>query len=145
MCFNQRDVISTLSGGSLKLVDKSSYIGSRVSSTEDDINTWIARAWTDIDRLSVIWKSDLFDRIKQFFFQNGGRIYTIVLMYHLDAGKAYREKAWGQLLKDATRYVKQILEATSHKISAIRQPIPISRIIIIRRTKHARHCWRRNS
>ena len=40
-----------------------------VSSTEKDINTWWAKTWTAIDRLSVIYKSDLTDKIKRSFFQ----------------------------------------------------------------------------
>ena len=51
MCFNQTGDISTLNGSSLKLVDKFTY---SVSSTETDIDTWLAKAWTAIDRLSVI-------------------------------------------------------------------------------------------
>ena len=39
MCFNQTDDISTLNGSSLKLVDKFTYIGSSVSSSETDIDT----------------------------------------------------------------------------------------------------------
>ena len=39
MCFNQRGDISTLKGGPLKLVDKFTYLGSNVLSTETDINT----------------------------------------------------------------------------------------------------------
>ena len=39
MCFNQTGDISTLNGSSLKLVDKFTYLGSSVSSTETDINT----------------------------------------------------------------------------------------------------------
>ena len=39
MCFNQRGDITTLNGSSLKLVDKFTYLGSNVSSTETDINT----------------------------------------------------------------------------------------------------------
>ena len=39
MCLNQRGDISTLNGSSLKLVDKFTYLGSSVSSTETDINT----------------------------------------------------------------------------------------------------------
>ncbi len=35
-----------------------------VSSTETDTNTRLAKAWTAIDRLSVIWKSDLTDKMK---------------------------------------------------------------------------------
>ena len=54
MCFNQTDDISTLNGGSLKLVDKFTCLGSSVSSTWTDINTGLTKAWTAIDRLSVI-------------------------------------------------------------------------------------------
>ena len=69
MCFNQRGDISTLNGSSLKLVDKFTNLGSSVSSTETDINTWLAKAWTAINKLSVIWKSDLTDKIKHVFFR----------------------------------------------------------------------------
>ena len=54
MCFNQTGDISTLNGSSLKLVDKFTYLGSSVSSTEKDINTGLAKAWTAIHKLSVI-------------------------------------------------------------------------------------------
>ena len=54
MWFNPTGVISTLNGSSLKLVDKFTYLESSVSSTETDIDTWLAKAWTAIDRLSVI-------------------------------------------------------------------------------------------
>ena len=70
MCFDQRGNISTLNRSSLKLVDKSTYLRSSVSSTETDINTQLAKTWTANDRISVIWKSDLTDKIKRsFFFQ----------------------------------------------------------------------------
>ena len=44
MCFNQTGNISTLDGTSLKLVDKFTYLGSSVSSTEKDIDTWLMKA-----------------------------------------------------------------------------------------------------
>ena len=68
MCFNQTGDISTLNGSSLKLVDKFTCLRSSVSSTEKDIDAWLAEAWAAIDRLSVIWKSDLTDKIKLNFF-----------------------------------------------------------------------------
>ena len=55
MCFNQTGDISTLEGTSLKLVDKFTYLGSSVSSTEKDIDTWLTKVWTVIDKLSIIW------------------------------------------------------------------------------------------
>ena len=69
MCFNQTGDISTLNYSSLKLVDKFTNLGSIVSSTETDINTRLEKAWTDIDKLSVIWELDLPDKIKRSFFQ----------------------------------------------------------------------------
>ena len=64
MCYNH-----TGDGTSLKLVDKFTYLGSSVSSIEKDIDTWLTKAWTAIDRISIIWKSDLTDKRKRGFFQ----------------------------------------------------------------------------
>ena len=68
MCYNQTGNITTLDGASLRLVDKFTYLGSSVSS-ENDIDTQLTKAWTAIDRLSIIWKSDLTDELKWSFFQ----------------------------------------------------------------------------
>ena len=54
MCFNQTGDISTLDGTSLKLVDKFTYLGSSVSSTEKDINTWLTTVWAAFDKLLII-------------------------------------------------------------------------------------------
>ncbi len=77
--------ISTLNGSSLKLVDKFTYLGSSVSSTETDINTRLAKAWIANDRLSVIWKSDLTNKMKSRFFPSSGRIDTAIWMHFLGA------------------------------------------------------------
>ena len=69
MCYNQTGDISTLDGTSLKLVDKFTYLGSSVSSIEKDINMQLPKAWTAIDRLLIIWKSDLTDKMKHSFSQ----------------------------------------------------------------------------
>ena len=54
MFFNQTGDISTQGGSSLKLVDKFTYLGSSASLTEKDIDTRLTKAWTAIDKLSVI-------------------------------------------------------------------------------------------
>ena len=54
MPFNQRAAIYTLKSGPLKLVDKSIYQESSVSSTKTDINTRLAKAWAAINRPSLI-------------------------------------------------------------------------------------------
>ena len=68
-CFNQTGDISTQDETSLKLVDKFTYLGSSISSTEKDIDMRLAKAWTVIHRVSVIRKSDLTDKMKRIFFQ----------------------------------------------------------------------------
>ena len=67
MCFYQKGHISTLNSGYLKLLDKFPYLGSCVSSNENDINTRLVKAWTVIDRLLIIWNSNLSDKIKRKF------------------------------------------------------------------------------
>ena len=69
MCLNQAGDISTLDWTSLKLVDKFPYLGSSVSSTEKDIDMRLTKTWTAIDKLSVICKSDLTNKMKRIFFQ----------------------------------------------------------------------------
>ena len=44
MCYNQTGDISTLDGTPLKLVDKFTFLGSSVASTEKDIDTRLAKA-----------------------------------------------------------------------------------------------------
>ena len=78
MCYNQTGDISTLDGTPLKLVDKFSYLGSNVTSTKKDIDTRLTKAWTAINRLSSIWKSDLTDKMKRSFFQPA---VTSILLY----------------------------------------------------------------
>ena len=69
MCYNQTGDISTIDGTPLKLVDKFTYLGSSVPSTEKDIDTRLTKAWTAINRLSIMWKSDITDIMKRSFFQ----------------------------------------------------------------------------
>ena len=78
MCFNQTNDISILNGGPLKLVDKFTYLASSVSSTETDINTWLAKAWAAINRLLVILKSDQIDKMNHSFFQ---AVVVLILLY----------------------------------------------------------------
>ena len=59
MCFNREGTISTLNGGPLnggplKFVDNITYLGSRISSTES-VSIYLVKAWTAIDRLSIIF------------------------------------------------------------------------------------------
>ena len=77
MCFNHRGGIYTRNASFQKLVGKFTCLGSSVSSTEKDINTRLAKAWTATYRLSDIRKSGLTERIKCSFFS--------IWMHYMDA------------------------------------------------------------
>ena len=142
MCYNQTGDISTLDGTSLKLVDKFTYLGSSVSSTEKDIDMRLMKAWTAIDRLSIIWKLDLTDKMKCSFFQAA---VVSILLYGCTTWtltKRLKKKLDGNY----TRMLRAILNKswwkhpTRHQLYS--QLPPITKTIQVRRTRHAGHCWR---
>ena len=134
MCYNQTGDISSQDGTSLKLVDKFTYLGSSVSSTEKDINRRLTKAWTAIDRLSNIWKSDLTDKMKRSFFQAA---VVSILLYGCTTWtltKRLEKKPDGNY----TRMLRAILN-TRHQLYD--HLLPITKTIQVRRTRHAGHCW----
>ena len=139
LCFNQRGDISTQNGSSLKLVDKFTYLGSNVSSTEKDSITWLAKAWTAIDRLSVILKSHLTDK-KSSFFQAA---VVSMLLYGRTTWtltKRLEKKLDGNYTRMLVQF-EQVLEVTHHKTTAVRPPTTYHENYK-RRTRHAVHCWK---
>ena len=133
---------STLDGTSLKLVDKFTYLGRSVLSTKKDIDTWLTKAWTAIDRLSIIWKLDLIDKMKRSFFQ--AAVVSILLYGYTTwtLTKRLEKKLDGNY----TRMLRAILNKswwqhpTRHQLYG---HLPsIMKTIRVRQTKHAGHCWR---
>ena len=118
--FNQRGDISTLNGSSLKQVDKFTYLGCSVSSTETDIHTWLAKAWTAINRLTVIWKSDQTHKRKRSFFQAAAESILLYRCTTWTLTKRMQKKTWRQLHKNATSNIEQVLEAAPPKPAAVR-------------------------
>ena len=142
MWYNQTGNITTLDGASLKLVDKFTYLGSSVSSTEKDIDTRLTKAWTAIDRLSIIWKSDLIDKMKRSFFQAA---VVSILLYGCTAWtltKRLKKKLDGNY----TRMLRAILNKSCRQHPTRHQLYghlpPITKTIQARRTRHAGHCRR---
>ena len=123
MCYNQTGDISTLEGTPLKLVDKFTYLGSNVESTEKDIDTRLTKASTAINRLSIIWKSDLTDKMKQFL-PGSGHIDTAIWIHYMDANKTAGEEARRQLHKNAACNLEQVPVAAPHKTPTVRPPAP---------------------
>ena len=102
MCYNQTGDIFTLDRTPLKLVDRFTYLGSNVSSTEKDTDTRLTKAWTAINRLSIIWKSDLTDKMKRSFFQAA---VASILLYGCTLTKRLEKKLDGNY----TRMLRAIL------------------------------------
>ena len=142
MCFNQAGDISILEGTSLKLVDKFTYLGSSVSSTEKDIDTRLTKAWTATDKLSIIWKSDLTDKMKRSFFQaavvsillNGCTTWTLTKRLEKKLDGNYARMLRGILNKSWRQ------QPTKHQLYG--HLPPITKTIQVRRIRHAGHCWR---
>ena len=143
MCFNQRGDISTLEGTSLKLVGKFTYLGSSVSLTEKDIDTRLTKAWTAIDKLSIIWKSNLTDKMKRSFFQ--AAVMSILLYGCTTWTLTKRLKK--KLDVNYTRMLRVILnkswrqQRTKHQLYVYLPPI--TKTIQVRQPRHAGHCRRR--
>ena len=141
-CFNQRTDISTLNSSSLKLVEKFIYLWSSVSSSETDINTCLAKAWIAIDKQSVIWMSDLTNKMKHSFFQA-----AVVLILLYGCTKCTLTKRMEKKLdSNYTRTLRAILKKSWRQYPTKQQlnghfP-PITKTIQVRRTRRTRHCWR---
>ena len=139
MCYNQTGNIATLDGASLKLVDKFTYLGCSVSSTEKDIDTRLTKAWTAIDRL---WKSDLTVKMKRSFFQAA---VVSILLYGCTTWMLTKRLEM-KLDGNYTRLLRAVLNKswrqhpTRHQLYG---PLfPITKSIQVRRSRHAEHCWR---
>ena len=142
MCFNQTGDIPSLNGSSLKLVDKFTYLGSSVSSTETDINTRLAKAWTAIDKLSVMWKSDMTNKTKRSFFQTAA---VSILLYGCTTWTLTKRQE-KKLDGNYTRMLRAILKKYRRQHPTKQQLyayLPrFTKTLKIRRIRHAGHCWR---
>ena len=142
MCYIQTGDISTLDRTPLKLVDKFTYRGSSVSSTEKDIDTKLTKAWTAINRLSIIWKSDLTDKMKRSFFQAA---VASILLYGCTTW-TQTKRLEKKLDGNYTRMLRAILNKSWWQHPTRYQLYghlpPITKTIQVWRTRHAGHCWR---
>ena len=142
MCYNQTGDITTLDGTPLKLVDKFTYLGSSVSGTEKDIHTRLTKAWTAIDWLSIIWKSDLTDKMKRGFFQAA---VVSILLYGCTTWTLIK-RLEKKLDGNYTRMPRAILNKSRRQHPTRHQLYghlpPITKTIQFRRTRHAGYYWK---
>ena len=62
--------------------------------------------------------------MKREFLPGSGHIDTAIWLHYMDANKAAGEEARGQLHKNATCNLKQVLAVTPHKTPTVRPPAP---------------------
>ena len=94
-----------LSGKPLKLVDKFTYLSSNISFNKRDISIYLAKVWKAIDRLLIIRKPNLSD--KMGFLPRSTGVHITILMHYMDTNKTQRNytrmlhavfnKSWKQL------------------------------------------------
>ena len=115
---------------------------SSVESTEKDIETRLTKAWTAINRLSIIRKSDLTDKMKRSFFQAA---VTSILLYGCTTWTLIK-RLEKKLDGNYTRMLRAILNKSWQQHPTRHQLYghlpPITKTIQVRRTRHAGHCWR---
>ena len=124
------------------MVDKFTYLGSSVSSTKKDIDTRLTKAWTAINKLLIIWKSDLTDKMKRSFFQAavvsillyGCTTWTLTKWLEKKLDSNYTRMLWVILNKSWWQH------PTKHQLYG--HLPPITKTIQVRRTRHAGYCWR---
>ena len=103
---------------------------------------WLAKAWTAIDKLSVIWNSDLTDKMKCSLFQAavvsimlyGCTICTLI--------KGMEKKLDGNYIRKLRAMLNKSWRQHPTKQQLYGQLPPFTETIQVRRTRHARHCWR---
>ena len=79
--------IQSLSGQHLKFVENLTYLGSAISSSENEIRIRIGKAWTALKGLSVIWKSNLNRDIKRSFFPSHCGVSLALWFLNLDTNQ----------------------------------------------------------
>ena len=117
-------------------MEKFTYLGSSISSTENDIKTRLAKAWVAICRQLVLRKSDLFGQIKRSFFSKKR---SYLFLYRCSTSTL---SAWRKSLKAITQECYNLYWTNPGGNIPQNLLPPISKAIQIRRTRHAGHCWR---
>ena len=142
ICFNQAGDISSQDRTSLKLGDKFTYLGRSVSSTKKDMDTQLTKAWTAIDKLSIIWKSDKTYKMKRSFFQAA----VMSILLHGWTTWTLTKRLEKKLDGNYTRMLRAILNKSGRQHPTKHQLYghlpPITKTIQVRRTRHAGHSWR---
>ena len=125
----------------MRVINDFMYVGSWIASTEKDISIRIAKAWSALNNLEVIWKSNMNKKLKMIFVHApvesvllyGSSTWTLTkaLEKSLDGTytcmlRAVQNVSWRQHLTN-----KELYDGCMKITDKIRE----------RRLKHAGHSW----
>lgn len=109
-------------------------------SNEKDVRTRVAKAWSALDRLKIIWKSLLSDSLQRNFFR---AIVESVLVYGSPSWiltKQLEDKLGGTYCRMLCAILNKSWQ--QHPTKELYGSIPkLSDIIREQRTRFASHCW----
>ena len=144
MAFNQTGTIESLEGKTIKRVDDFTYLGSHLASTEKDIIIRIGKAWAALNKLNVIWKSNLDRNLKIEFFR---ATVESVLLYGSSTW-TLKKSLENRLNGNYTRMLRAVLNVSwsQHVTNTdlYRNMPKVTTTILKRRLRFSGHCWRSN-
>ena len=76
------------------------------------------------------------------FLLGSGCIDTDIWMHYMDANQTAGEETWRQLHNNVESTIEQVLATTPPETPTVAHLPPITKIIQVRRARHAGHCWR---
>ena len=102
----------------------------------------LKKTWTAVDKLSIIWKSDLTDKMKRSFFQAA---VVSILLYGCTTW-TLTKRLEKKLDGNYTRMLRAVLNKSGRQHPTKHQLYdhlsPITKTIQVRRARHTGHCWR---
>ena len=145
MEFNQTGTITSLDGRQLKSVQDFTYLGSSIQSTDKDMQIRKGKAWTALNKLEKIWKSNLSMKLKRNLFT---AVVESVLLYGSTTWTLTKKQA-SQLDGTYTRMLRAVLNISwkkhpTRKLLYGNLPT-VSHKIRDRRLRFAGHCYRNKS
>ena len=105
-------------------------------------DTRLTKAWTAIDRLSIIWKSNLSDKMKRSFFQAA---VVSILLYECTTwtlNKLLEKKLDGNYARMLRAILNKSWQQHPTRHQLYSHLPPITKTIQAWRTRHAGHSWR---
>ena len=142
MAYNQNGKIETTDGYTIKEVEDFVYLGSHLKSSQKDIETRIQKAMAVLNKLGVIWKSNLSKSLKLCFFR---ATVEAVLLYGINTWTL--TKTFANRLDGCYTKLLRVIHGVSWRDNINSMTLyaglpPITTTIMERRLRFIGHCQR---